>query len=131
MLAWGPSHGATSREKLSLREPGVSSAASSRRYGSLWCVSSRPAASAAVFSDPSGRTIAPTNTRALAGVTLTLTNTLIAADDGAANVSSFVGFFPMPGLTIDSLYQKGVAYPLRWYSDVAGTPAQPQKAYEE
>jgi hypothetical protein len=69
------------------------------------------------------------NGTALPGVTLTLTNTLIAADDGAANVSSLVGFFPMPGLTIDGLYQTGAAYPLRWYSDVVGTPAQPQKAY--
>jgi hypothetical protein len=66
---------------------------------------------------------------AVDGVMLTLTNTMIAADDGAANVSSFVGFFPLRGLTIGGLYQTGAAYPLRWYSDRVGTPAQPQKTY--
>jgi hypothetical protein len=66
---------------------------------------------------------------AIDGVTLNLTNTTIAADEGAAKVSSFVGFFPLRGLTIDGLYQTGAAYPLRWYSAVVGTPAQPQKAY--
>jgi hypothetical protein len=35
----------------------------------------------------------------------------------------------MRGLTIDGLYQTGAAYPLRSYSDLVGTPAQPQKAY--
>jgi hypothetical protein len=37
----------------------------------------------------------------------------IAAEDGAADVSSFVGFFPLRTLTIDGLYQTGAAYPQR------------------
>jgi hypothetical protein len=82
-----------------------------------------------IRSIPSGRIGMKVDGTAVDGVTLTLTNTLIAADDGAANVSSFVGFFPVRGLTIDGLYQTGAAYPLHWYSDVVGTPAQPQKAY--
>jgi hypothetical protein len=82
-----------------------------------------------IESIPSGATGMKVNGTAIDGATLTLTNTLIAAADGAAKVSSFVGFFPLQGLTIDGLYQTGAAYPLRWYSDVVGTPAQPQKAY--
>jgi hypothetical protein len=82
-----------------------------------------------IESIPSGGAGMKVDGTAVDGVTLTLTNTTIAADEGAAKVSSVVGFFPLQGLTIDGLYQTGAAYPLRWYSDVVGTPAQPQKAY--
>jgi hypothetical protein len=82
-----------------------------------------------IESIPSGGVGMKVDGTAVDGATLTLTNTMITADDGAAKVSSFVGYFPMRGLTIDGLYQTGAAYPLRWYSDVVGTSAQPQKAY--
>jgi hypothetical protein len=82
-----------------------------------------------IESIPSGGVGMKVDGTAVDGVSLTLTNTTIAADEGAAKVSSFVGFFPLRGLTIDGLYQTGAAYPLRWYSEVVGTPAHPQKAY--
>jgi hypothetical protein len=82
-----------------------------------------------IESIPSGGIGMKVDGTAAGGGTLKLTNTQIAAEDGAADVSSFVGFFPLRRLTIDGLYQTGAAYPLRWYSDLVGTPAQPQKAY--
>jgi hypothetical protein len=63
------------------------------------------------------------------GTTLNLTNTFVAAADDAINVSSMVGFFPLNGLTIDGLYQVGATLPLRWYTDIVGTPQHPQNAY--
>jgi hypothetical protein len=63
------------------------------------------------------------------GAMLTLTNTIVGAADTAANVSSLVGFFPLRGLTIDGLYQAGATIPLRWYTDLVGTPQQPKTEY--
>jgi hypothetical protein len=60
---------------------------------------------------------------------LTLTNTMITASQGAHDVSGAIGFSPSSGLTIDGLYQTGVAYPLRWYTNIVGTPQQPQANY--
>ncbi len=65
--ALGPSHGATSRPKSNGGLPGVCSAVSRRRYGSAWRVSARPAADAAAFCEPVGRTIAPAKRGAEAG----------------------------------------------------------------
>jgi hypothetical protein len=78
---------------------------------------------------PSGGTGIKVDGMAIDGVTLTLTNTIISARKNAANVSSLIGFFPLEALTIDGLYQTGAAYPLRWYTDVVGTPQQPQQGY--
>jgi hypothetical protein len=63
------------------------------------------------------------------GATLTLTNTIIAADKNTDHVSSVLGFFPLEGLTIDGLYQVGVTFPLRWYTGFVDTPQHPQKTY--
>ncbi len=67
--AFSPSHGATSLLKSSAGLPGVCSTPSRRVYGSAWCVSACPAASASVFRLPDGRTTAPTYTGAEAGTT--------------------------------------------------------------
>jgi hypothetical protein len=82
-----------------------------------------------IESIPSGGIGMKVNGTAVDGMTLTLTNTMITAARNADNVSSFVGFFPLRGLTIDGLYQTGATLPLRWYSVAYGTLAQPQTAY--
>ena len=82
-----------------------------------------------VGSIPSGGVGMKLNGIANDAMTLTLTNTSIAARANAADVSSVIGFFPSAAITIDGLYQTGAAYPLRWFTNIVATSAQSHRGY--